>query len=58
MRNTRLNNTDISVYINRADKGGRPVGSSRVTKLDYQSKIEIATEKIATLYQEERIKNG
>ena len=39
------------------DKGGRPIGSSRVTINENLSKIEIATEKLAILYQDERIKN-
>ena len=57
-KKNRLYNTDISLDTNTTDKGGRPVGSSRLTIIENQSKIEIATEKIAILYQDERIKNG
>lgn len=39
-------------------KGGRPMGSSRIAVLDNISKIAIATENIAILYQAERILNG
>ena len=58
---TRINDVDVSVSTNnsdKSDKGGRPVGSSRVSRIDYKCKVELATEKIATSYLEERIKNG
>ena len=53
----RIYNTDVSENTNKTHKGGRPVGSSRVTIIENQSKIEITTEKIAFSYQDERIKN-
>ena len=40
------------------NKGDRPCGSSRATKRENVTKIEMATEQIAILYQAERIKNG
>ena len=61
---TRLNDVNVSVDTNTSDnsdksnKGGRPVGSSRVSINDYKCKIELATERIATSYIEERNKNG
>ena len=50
------NNAMVLHTIN--NKGGRPKGSTTVSKLDIRKKIELAKNQIAILYTDSRDKNG